>query len=103
MSESHRINTSSKVFNKINEIKKILKKREASEILTEEILDFMFDQIDENLWDQFIEEQTPVSFKLKSYSDDPKFKESLEKLIQAHKKSSKKANLSTQANVADTE
>lgn len=103
MSESHRINTSSKVFNKINEIKKTLKTREASEILTEDILDFMFDQINESVWDQFIEEHTPVSFKLKSFSNDPKFAESLEKLIQSHKKASKKANSSSQANFADTE
>lgn len=103
MSESHRVNTSSKVFNKINEIKKTLKNREASEILTENILDFMFDQINESVWDQFIEEHTPISFKLKSYSDDPKFKESLEKLIQSHKKASKNAKSSSQANVVDTE
>jgi len=103
MSESHRINASKKVFNKISDIKKTLKNREASEILTEEILDFMFDQIEESVWDEFLEEHTPVSFKLKSFSDDPKFKESLEKLIQSHKKSSKKANSSSQTNVSDAE
>lgn len=89
MSETHRISVSAKVYTKINELKKILKEREAEDLLSEDAIDFMFEQVEESTWQQFIDDKTPFAFKLQSFSNDPEFKKSLDKLIQSHKKSSK--------------
>lgn len=92
MSETHRINVSVKVYNKINELKKVLKERDAEDLLSEDTVDFMFEQVSESAWQQFIDDKTPFAFKLQSFSNDPDFKKSLDKLIQNHKKASKQKN-----------
>lgn len=89
MNETHRINVSGKVYSKIAELKKTLKEREAEEILSEDIIDFMFEQVTESAWQQFLDDKTPYAYKLQSFSNDPEFKKSLDKLIQSHKKASK--------------
>lgn len=89
MSETHRISVSAKVYNKINELKKILKERDAEDLLSEDAIDFMFEQVTESAWQEFIDDKTPFAFKLQSFSNDPEFKKSLDKLIQTHKKASK--------------
>lgn len=89
MSETHRISVSAKVYNKINDLKKTLKERGAGDLVSEDAIDYMFEQVTESAWQEFIDDKTPFAFKLQSFSDDPDFKKSLDKLIQSHKKASK--------------
>lgn len=103
MSETHRISVSAKVYSKINELKKVLKEREAEEVLSEDIIDFMFEQVTESTWQEFIDDKTPFAFKLQSFSNDPEFKKSLDKLIQSHKKSSKQKTSAPSISAKSTE
>lgn len=103
MSETHRISVSAKVYNKINDLKKILKERGAEDLVSEDAIDFMFEQVTESAWQEFIDDKTPFAFKLQSFSDDPDFKKSLDKLIQSHKKAAKQKNFTPSIGAKSTE
>ena len=100
--ESKKINTKGKklkvmvsksVYESLNNVKSELKKRGVV-VGTDplEILDYIFENMNRDLLNEYIDQKTPDEYKIKHLIQDDKFKENLKKLIDSYSKKKKSSS-----------
>ena len=75
----------SEMFNaELKSLKSKLKDRDVKDFSSEEFVDYLFNQADISVIQDFIEHKTPITYKLKALMNDETAKKDLEKFIQSY-------------------
>ncbi|MFZ3229924.1 MAG: hypothetical protein WA160_06955 [Pseudobdellovibrio sp.] len=79
----HKVLVSAELNQIIKDLRKKLKERDVKDFSTEDFLDYLYKSVKADVIDQFVEQKTPISFKLNKLLNNPKSKKDLEKYLES--------------------